>query len=45
MNIIKRNGNEVAFEADKIGEAISKANKSIKDIDRISDETIKDIQN
>ena len=44
MNIIKRNGNEVAFEADKIGEAISKANKSIKDIDRISDETIKDIQ-
>ena len=44
MNIIKRNGNEVAFEANKIGEAISKANKSIKDIDRISDETIKNIQ-
>ena len=44
MNIIKRNGNEVAFEANKIGEAISKANKSIKDIDKISDETIKNIQ-
>ena len=45
MNIIKRNGSEVTFESNKIGEAIAKANVSVNELDRISEEQILAIQN
>ena len=44
MKVIKRSGEEVLFEADKIERAIHKANESVEDIKlRLSDENIKKI--
>ncbi|MBQ8319575.1 MAG: anaerobic ribonucleoside-triphosphate reductase [Clostridia bacterium] len=43
MNIIKRSGQEVIFDIDKIVEAIRKANKEVVDQERISEEQIAQI--
>ena len=43
MKIIKRNGSEATFDSDKIYNAISKANASVKEVDRISEEKINEI--
>ena len=43
MNIIKRSGQEMLFDVDKIVEAIKKANKEVEAIARISDEQIVEI--
>ncbi|MBQ4270142.1 MAG: hypothetical protein IJB97_10910 [Clostridia bacterium] len=43
MNIIKRNGQEMVFDIEKIIAAIRKANKEIDEKDRISEETIQEI--
>ena len=43
MKIIKRNGAEAPFEAEKIFNAISKANKAVEPMHRISDEVIRRI--
>lgn len=45
MKVIKRSGEEVSFDANKIIVAIAKANKATKEKDRITDETITDITN
>ena len=37
MNIIKRSGMEVPFDAVKIEDAVKKANTSVQDMDRLSD--------
>jgi len=43
MNIIKRNGEEVIFDSLKIHRAISKANKSVSEQDRIPESGIVDV--
>ncbi|MBQ8468185.1 MAG: anaerobic ribonucleoside-triphosphate reductase [Clostridia bacterium] len=43
MKIIKRNGSEAEFDKEKIIKAISKANLSVAETDRISDEQIAEI--
>ena len=43
MNIIKRSGMEVTFDADKIEEAVKKANASVKENDRLSPAQIKTV--
>ena len=43
MNIIKRSGQEMVFDIEKIIEAIKKANREIEAIARISDEQIMEI--
>ena len=43
MNIIKRSGQEMAFDVDKIIGAIKKANREVEAIARISDEQIMEI--
>ena len=40
MNIIKRSGMEVVFNAIKIEDAVRKANKSVQESDRLSNEQI-----
>ena len=45
MNIIKRSGQEMVFDVDKIINAIKKANKEIEAFARISDEQITEIAN
>ena len=45
MNIIKRNGEEVSFNKAKIVSAISKANKTVSESERLSNEKIEDIAN
>lgn len=40
MNIIKRSGMEVPFDAVKIEDAVKKANTSVQDMDRLSDSQI-----
>ena len=45
MNVIKRNGSEVVFDLNKIKIAISKANASMEDTDKIDEETINQICN
>lgn len=40
MNIIKRNGTEVAFEAEKITNAVKKANASVGEASRMTDDQI-----
>ena len=40
MNIIKRSGMEVVFNAIKIEDAVRKANKSVQENDRLSNEQI-----
>lgn len=43
MKIIKRSGSEVGFDMDKIEAAIRKANLSVVDSEKMSDEQIKRI--
>ena len=43
MKIIKRNGSEATFDSEKIYNAISKANASVKEVDRISEDKIHEI--
>lgn len=43
MKIIKRNGSEATFDSGKIYNAISKANASVKEVDRITEDKIKEI--
>ncbi|MGN1417456.1 MAG: anaerobic ribonucleoside-triphosphate reductase, partial [Oscillospiraceae bacterium] len=43
MKIIKRNGAEEEFDSSKIKNAVSKANNSVKEAERLSDEQIDDI--
>ena len=43
MKIIKRSGSEEVFNIEKIRNAVIKANKSVKDSERLSDEQINDI--
>ena len=43
MNIIKRSGMEVVFNAIKIEDAVRKANKSVQESDRLSNEQISTI--
>ena len=43
MNIIKRNGQEMVFDIEKIINAIKKANREIESIARITDEQIEEI--
>lgn len=43
MNIIKRSGKEVSFDASKIEDALKKANLSVIEAQRMSDEQIRDI--
>ncbi len=43
MNIIKRSGQEVIFDVEKIVEAIRKANKEVVENERISEDTIASI--
>ena len=43
MKIIKRNGAEAPFEAEKIFNAVSKANQAVEPMHRISDEVIQRI--
>lgn len=45
MNIIKRNGAEVQFDASKITNAILAANKEVVETERLSDEEIDNITN
>lgn len=45
MNIIKRNGAEVQFDASKITNAIFAANKEVVETERLSDEEIDNITN
>ena len=40
MNIIKRNGKEVTYDADKIIEAVKKANNEVRDKDRLLESQI-----
>lgn len=43
MNIIKRNGAEEEFNAEKIRNAVAKANNSVKETERLTDEQIDSI--
>ncbi|MDO5418257.1 MAG: anaerobic ribonucleoside-triphosphate reductase [Lachnospiraceae bacterium] len=43
MNIIKRSGMEVVFNAVKIEDAVKKANASVQENDRLTDEQIKEV--
>lgn len=43
MNIIKRNGNEVIFDKNKISNAISKANEEVEGKDKLSTDIIAQI--
>ena len=43
MNIIKRNGTEVVFEAQKITNAVTKANNSVGENSRLTAEQIQKI--
>lgn len=43
MNIIKRSGQEVTFDAVKIEDAVSKANCTVQDIDRLTSGQIRDV--
>lgn len=43
MNIIKRSGKEVSFDASKIEDAVRKANRSVMESDRMRDEQIREI--
>ncbi len=43
MNIIKRSGMEVVFDAVKIEDAVKKANNSVQEKDRLTDEQIKTV--
>ena len=43
MKIIKRSGNEVVFDFNKIIEAVRKANESVTDADRMSEEKIETV--
>ncbi len=43
MNIIKRSGMEVTFDADKIEEAVKKANASVQESDRLSASQIRTV--
>lgn len=43
MTIIKRSGVEVEFNSQKIANAVSKANQSVSDINRMTDEQIEEI--
>lgn len=45
MNVIKRSGEEVSFDAEKIINAIKKANNATRHTKQISDEEISDIAN
>ena len=40
MNIIKRNGKEVTYDADKIIEAVKKANNEVREKDRLLDSQV-----
>lgn len=40
MKIIKRNGAEVAFDIDKIVNAVRKANNEVSEVNRLSEEQI-----
>ncbi|MBR1892535.1 MAG: anaerobic ribonucleoside-triphosphate reductase, partial [Lachnospiraceae bacterium] len=44
MNIIKRNGEEVEFNGDKIVAAVKKANKEVAEHDKLSDEQINTLE-
>lgn len=41
MKIIKRNGEEKPFQAEKIAKAISKANESVIDYERLSESQVR----
>ena len=43
MNIIKRSGMEVSFDAGKIEEAVKKANASVQESDRLSPAQIRTV--
>ena len=43
MNIIKRSGMEVTFDAIKIEDAVKKANASVQERDRLTDQQIKTV--
>ena len=43
MNIIKRSGMEVAFDASKIEDAVRKANNSVPESDRMTEDQIQEI--
>lgn len=43
MNIIKRNGSEEEFNSEKIRNAVAKANNSVKETERLTDEQIDSI--
>ena len=43
MNIIKRSGKEVAFDETKITDAVRKANASVTNVFRLTDEQILDV--
>ncbi|MCI8402836.1 MAG: anaerobic ribonucleoside-triphosphate reductase [Lachnospiraceae bacterium] len=43
MNIIKRSGREVVFDADKIRNAVEKANRTVKEAERLSEKQIGEI--
>lgn len=45
MTIIKRNGTEVVFEAQKIANAVTKANDSVGENSRLTDKQIQEITN
>ena len=40
MNIIKRDGQEVVFNVEKIVNAIRKANNTMPDVERLSDKKV-----
>ena len=43
MKLVKRSGQEVEFDRTKIEDAIRKANASVEEPDRLSEEVIKNI--
>ena len=43
MNIIKRSGKEVVFDAGKIQNAVEKANRTVKENERLNDAQIAEI--
>ena len=43
MKIIKRNGSEAVFDITKIIAAVTKANNSVEEADRLSAEEIKEV--
>lgn len=45
MRIIKRSGKEVGFDISKIMAAVQKANREVKEADRMSQGQIDDISN